>query len=104
MAGNSEAYAAFKVKLESLPENIVVIASHTQTDSRKEKVSSGCFVTLFLDILALFPSNLLFLNERKYFLLLYVECSLILADCSSQNLEATKQHCSTLLFRYALLN
>lgn len=41
MVGNSEAYAAFKVKLESLPENIVVIASHTQTDSRKEKVSSS---------------------------------------------------------------
>lgn len=39
MAGNPEAYAAFKIKLESLPENIIVIASHTQTDSRKEKVS-----------------------------------------------------------------
>lgn len=48
MVGNSEAYAAFKVKLESLPENIVVIASHTQTDSRKEKVSFGCFLNFFL--------------------------------------------------------
>lgn len=39
MVGNPEAYAAFKVKLENLPENIVVIASHTQSDNRKEKVS-----------------------------------------------------------------
>ncbi|KAK6120213.1 hypothetical protein DH2020_046119 [Rehmannia glutinosa] len=41
MAANPEAYAALKVKLETLPENIVVIASHTQTDSRKEKSHPG---------------------------------------------------------------
>lgn len=44
MVGNSEACAAFKAKLESLPENVVVIASHTQSDSRKEKVSFSCVV------------------------------------------------------------
>lgn len=50
MIGNPEAYAAFKVKLETLPENIVVIASHTQTDSRKEKVSFSYFVYTFSTI------------------------------------------------------
>lgn len=39
MLENPEAHITFKVKLEMLPENIVVIASHTQADSRKEKVS-----------------------------------------------------------------
>ncbi|GAA0152143.1 hypothetical protein LIER_10696 [Lithospermum erythrorhizon] len=39
--GNAEAYAALKVKLEHLPENLVVIASHTQTDIRKEKSHPG---------------------------------------------------------------
>lgn len=38
MVGNPEAFAAFKLKLEKLPENVVVIASYTQTDNRKEKV------------------------------------------------------------------
>lgn len=42
MVGNAEAYVAFKAKLETLPENVVVIASHTQTDNRKEKVSFSC--------------------------------------------------------------
>ncbi|KAG8370650.1 hypothetical protein BUALT_Bualt13G0005300 [Buddleja alternifolia] len=41
MVGNPEAYADFKNKLETLPENVVVIASHTQTDSRKEKSHPG---------------------------------------------------------------
>ncbi|KAL0370597.1 UNVERIFIED_CONTAM: hypothetical protein Sangu_0377800 [Sesamum angustifolium] len=41
MVGNPEAYAAFKIKLETLPENVVVIASHTQTDNRKEKDNFG---------------------------------------------------------------
>lgn len=36
--GNLEAYTAFKMKLEALPEHVVVIASHTQTDTRKDKV------------------------------------------------------------------
>ncbi|KAL0389619.1 UNVERIFIED_CONTAM: hypothetical protein Scaly_0319000, partial [Sesamum calycinum] len=41
LVGNPEAYAAFKIKLETLPENVDVIASHTQTDSRKEKSHPG---------------------------------------------------------------
>lgn len=40
MVGNPEAYAAFKIKLEHLPENVVAIASLTQSDNRKEKVCS----------------------------------------------------------------
>lgn len=39
MVSNPDAYAALKSKLENLPKNVVFIASHTQTDNRKEKVS-----------------------------------------------------------------
>lgn len=38
MVGNSDAYTVLKSKLENLPENVVVIGSHTQLDNRKEKV------------------------------------------------------------------
>lgn len=38
--GNSDVYATLKSKLENLPENIVVMASQTQLDSRKEKVGN----------------------------------------------------------------
>nr|XP_016482696.1 PREDICTED: uncharacterized protein LOC107803473 [Nicotiana tabacum] len=41
MVGNPEAYAAFKIKLEHLPENVVAIASLTQSDNRKEKSHPG---------------------------------------------------------------
>ncbi|KAJ9543045.1 hypothetical protein OSB04_022752 [Centaurea solstitialis] len=41
MLGNQEAYASFKSKLENIPGNVVVIASHTQLDSRKEKSHPG---------------------------------------------------------------
>ncbi|KAJ4955587.1 hypothetical protein NE237_012370 [Protea cynaroides] len=41
MSGNPEAYSNFKSKLENLPENVVVIGSHTQMDSRKEKSHPG---------------------------------------------------------------
>jgi len=37
IVGNGDSYA-FKSKLENLPNNVVVIGSHTQNDSRKEKV------------------------------------------------------------------
>lgn len=36
--GNLDSYATFRNKLEKLPENVVVIGSHTQMDGRKEKV------------------------------------------------------------------
>lgn len=38
IVGNSESYGTFKSKLEKLPDNVVVIGSHTHTDNRKEKV------------------------------------------------------------------
>jgi hypothetical protein len=37
IVGNGDPYS-FKMKLEMLPDNVVVIGSHTNTDSRKEKV------------------------------------------------------------------
>ncbi|KAA8540688.1 hypothetical protein F0562_024393 [Nyssa sinensis] len=39
--GNSESYSTFRSRLEKLPDNIVVIGSHTHTDSRKEKLHPG---------------------------------------------------------------
>ncbi|XP_063944063.1 uncharacterized protein LOC108209325 isoform X3 [Daucus carota subsp. sativus] len=41
MVGNSESYTTFKSKLEKLPDNIVVIGSHTHADNRKEKSNPG---------------------------------------------------------------
>ena len=38
MAGNPDAYSVLKSKLSNLPEDVVVIGSHTQLDNRKEKV------------------------------------------------------------------
>ncbi|CAA3029035.1 AAA+-type ATPase [Olea europaea subsp. europaea] len=69
--GNPEAYAAFKNKLEKLPENVVIIASHTQTDSRKEKSHPGGLLftkfgsnqTALLDLA--FPDNFGRLHDRN---------------------------------------
>ncbi|KAL3827835.1 hypothetical protein ACJIZ3_016637 [Penstemon smallii] len=71
LVGNPEAYAAFKTKLETLPESIVVIASHTQTDSRKEKSHPGGLLftkfgshqTALLDLA--FPDNFGRLHDRS---------------------------------------
>ncbi|CAK9170296.1 unnamed protein product [Ilex paraguariensis] len=41
IVGNSESYSTFKSRLEKLPDNIVVIGSHTHTDNRKEKSHPG---------------------------------------------------------------
>lgn len=38
MVGNSDTYTVLKSKLENLPENVVIIGSHTQLDNRKVKV------------------------------------------------------------------
>lgn len=70
MMGNPEAYATFKVKLEKLPKNVVVIASHTQTDNRKEKSHPGGLLftkfgsnqTALLDLA--FPDNFGRLHDR----------------------------------------
>ncbi|XP_020537579.1 uncharacterized protein LOC105640211 isoform X2 [Jatropha curcas] len=41
IAGNPDTCSTFKSRLEKLPDNVVVIASHTQTDNRKEKSHPG---------------------------------------------------------------
>ncbi|XP_024021965.1 uncharacterized protein LOC21389436 [Morus notabilis] len=41
VVANSDAYTVLKAKLENLPENVVVIGSHTQLDNRKEKSHPG---------------------------------------------------------------
>ncbi|XP_026407601.1 uncharacterized protein LOC113302859 isoform X3 [Papaver somniferum] len=41
IVGNSDTYSAFKSWLENVPDNIVLIGSHTQNDSRKEKSHPG---------------------------------------------------------------
>ncbi|KAL7198933.1 hypothetical protein ACSBR2_021263 [Camellia fascicularis] len=71
VAGNPETYAAFKSKLECLPENVVVIASHTQMDNRKEKSHPGGLLftkfgsnqTALLDLA--FPDNFGRLHDRN---------------------------------------
>ncbi|PSR94765.1 Spastin like [Actinidia chinensis var. chinensis] len=71
MAGNPEAHAALKSKLENLPENVVVIASHTQMDNRKEKSQPGGLLftkfgsnqTALLDLA--FPDNFGRLHDRN---------------------------------------
>ncbi|XP_019197433.1 PREDICTED: uncharacterized protein LOC109191291 isoform X2 [Ipomoea nil] len=71
MVGNPETCASLKVKFESFPENVVVIASHTQTDSRKEKSHPGGLLftklgsnqTALLDLA--FPDSFGRLHERS---------------------------------------
>ncbi|MCL7047551.1 hypothetical protein MKW94_017068, partial [Papaver nudicaule] len=41
IVGNSETYSAFKSRLENFPDNVVLIGSHNQNDSRKEKSHPG---------------------------------------------------------------
>ncbi|KAL3575442.1 hypothetical protein D5086_023543 [Populus alba] len=41
IVGNSDSYSTFKSRLEKLPDNVVVIGSHTQNDNRKEKSHPG---------------------------------------------------------------
>lgn len=49
--GNSELCSAFKSRMEKLPDNVVIIGSHSQIDNRKEKVKKACFpLTLGTDI------------------------------------------------------
>ncbi|XP_021775363.1 uncharacterized protein LOC110739217 isoform X1 [Chenopodium quinoa] len=71
MAGNPEAYVELKSKLENLPDNLVVIASHTHADSRKEKSHPGGLLftkfgsnhTALLDLA--FPDNFGRLSDRN---------------------------------------
>ncbi|CAH8336846.1 unnamed protein product [Eruca vesicaria subsp. sativa] len=63
VSGSTDVYATLKSKLENLPEKVVVIASQTQLDSRKEKSHPGGFLftkfgsnqTALLDLA--FPDN-----------------------------------------------
>ncbi|CAK7336687.1 unnamed protein product [Dovyalis caffra] len=41
IVGNSDSYSTFKSRLEKLPDNVIVIGSHTQNDNRKEKSHPG---------------------------------------------------------------
>ncbi|KAJ0265071.1 AAA ATPase [Hirschfeldia incana] len=71
LVGNSDVYATLKSKLENLPENIVVMASQTQLDARKEKAHPGGFLftkfggnqTALLDLA--FPDNFSKLHDRS---------------------------------------
>uniref|UniRef100_A0A1J3J799 ATPase family AAA domain-containing protein 1 n=1 Tax=Noccaea caerulescens TaxID=107243 RepID=A0A1J3J799_NOCCA len=71
LVGNSDVYATLKSKLENLPENIVVMASQTQLDSRKEKSHPGGFLftkfggnqTALLDLA--FPDTIGKLHDRN---------------------------------------
>ncbi|MCD9639952.1 hypothetical protein HAX54_024949 [Datura stramonium] len=47
MVGNAEAYASFKIKLERLPENVVAIASHVQSDKKEKSHPGGLLFTKF---------------------------------------------------------
>ncbi|KAL3812591.1 hypothetical protein ACJIZ3_013859 [Penstemon smallii] len=70
IAGNSESYAIFKNKFEKLPDNVVIIGSHSQSDSRKEKSHPGSLLftkfggnqTALLDLA--FPDSFGRLHDR----------------------------------------
>ncbi|CAI9297175.1 unnamed protein product [Lactuca saligna] len=71
MLGNPDVYASFKSKLEKLPGNVVIIASHVQMDTLKEKSHSGGLVftkfgnnqTTLLDLA--FPDSFGRLNDKS---------------------------------------
>uniref|UniRef100_A0A7N2N3C2 AAA+ ATPase domain-containing protein n=1 Tax=Quercus lobata TaxID=97700 RepID=A0A7N2N3C2_QUELO len=71
MAGSTESYTVLKGKLENLPENVVIIGSHTQMDNRKEKSHPGGLLftkfgsnqTALLDLA--FPDNFGRLHDRS---------------------------------------
>ncbi|KAJ8771547.1 hypothetical protein K2173_026724 [Erythroxylum novogranatense] len=70
IVGNTDSYSTFKNRLEKLPDNVVVIGSHTQTDNRKEKSHPGGLLftkfgsnqTALLDLG--FPDNFGRLHDR----------------------------------------
>ncbi|XP_062143427.1 uncharacterized protein LOC133851135 [Alnus glutinosa] len=71
MVGSSDSYTVLKIKLENLPKNVVIIGSHTQMDSRKEKAHPGGLLftkfgsnqTALLDLA--FPDNFGRLHDRS---------------------------------------
>lgn len=95
MVGNTE---VLKSKLEGLPQNVVVIGSHTQPDNRKEKVLFNDYIVLTLLILAI----LRFMKSHccKFELWhLYVSRPILVAFCL-QSLGAIRLHYLILHFRY----
>ncbi|PSS07681.1 Spastin like [Actinidia chinensis var. chinensis] len=70
IVGNSESYSTFKSRLEKLPDNTIIVGSHTQTDNRKEKSHPGGLLftkfggnqTALLDLA--FPDSFGRLHER----------------------------------------
>ncbi|KAL2457261.1 AAA-type ATPase family protein [Forsythia ovata] len=70
VAGNSELYATFRNKLEKIPDNVVIIGSHTLNDNRKEKSHPGSLLftkfssnhTALLDLA--FPDSLGRLHDK----------------------------------------
>ncbi|XP_065873285.1 uncharacterized protein [Euphorbia lathyris] len=70
IAGNPDTCSTFKSRLEKLPDNVVAIASHSQTDNRKEKSHPGGLLftkfgsnqTALLDLA--FPDSFGRLHER----------------------------------------
>ncbi|XP_022770360.1 uncharacterized protein LOC111313824 isoform X3 [Durio zibethinus] len=70
LAGTTDSYSTFKSRLETLPDNVVVIGSHTHTDNRKEKLHPGGLLftkfggsqTALLDLA--FPDSLGKLHDR----------------------------------------
>ncbi|XVE54501.1 hypothetical protein DITRI_Ditri03aG0086800 [Diplodiscus trichospermus] len=70
LAGNTDSYSTFKSRLEELPDNVIVIGSHTHTDNRKEKSHPGGLLftkfggsqTALLDLA--FPDSFSRLHDR----------------------------------------
>ncbi|KAI4329764.1 hypothetical protein MLD38_028112 [Melastoma candidum] len=80
VVGSSDAGLALKSKFEILPENVIVVGSHTQFDSRKEKSHAG---GLLFTKLGGNPTALLDLAFPDSFGRLH--------DRSKENTKATKQ-------------
>ncbi|KAI4326463.1 hypothetical protein MLD38_031776 [Melastoma candidum] len=80
VVGSSDAGQAFKSKFEILPENVIVVGSHTQFDTRKEKSHAG---GLLFTKLGGNPTALLDLAFPDSFGRLH--------DRSKENTKATKQ-------------
>jgi hypothetical protein len=97
MVGSSDSYTVLKIKLENLPKNVVIIGSHTQMDSRKEKVRSSLFYSVGLFIYGLLNYCYPFDVDN------FVFFRPILVDFYLQSLGATRLLCLILLFRYANL-
>ncbi|KAF3680569.1 putative elongation factor 1-delta-like [Capsicum annuum] len=51
MAGNSVSYSTYKSRLEKIPDNIVIIGSHTHTDDHEESQPGGSLFTKLGSIL-----------------------------------------------------